>query len=297
MEERPTLGEPEPTQDPLDPQVAPATTLATAAEEEKPETPKGETPEGEAKETPEEQRLPDGWRDTEEAKGLRSEGYADAQSQLEKAHQRSLKELKADHADQTQQTIRDTRAEAIVTNNLRAVEGFLSKVKDIDTGEAREELKQVLQQNPEYASIFSTQWKESVRKEGNALGVEEGLTSASRMLFNGLHKDLSESLTKFLEDVNLDMRAGEITRSDALGKLIGKRDELIREEESAKLQKLREDREGQEARASERDGQKPPVAVAGKSGDGGMSEDEELMNPETSITRIKQIVDRRKGVV
>jgi hypothetical protein len=291
----PTLGGADPTQATPGPDVDPDLDRdSTTTVPEGAETPgKGED------ETPsDEQRpeLPEGWRDHDQAKAHRqeghSEGFQQAQGQFEKAHQRELRQLRAEHQEGLQRAEQAATSNEAVSRVTGAAQAFMDEIeKGASAEDAEKAMSRLLRNNADWARVFSG----TTRQAGHGEGYNQGIAKASGLIYEGLPKEAAEELGDLTEEMTVQVQEGTVTREVAFGKLLAKRDELIRTDEAAKLGKLRTEREAQEGRAQKRNGQPVPAEPAGSAGGGGRSEDEILMDPETPITRIKEIVARRKG--
>lgn len=249
----PTLAQPQETQEQV---VEQAAQVAANVETPETETPDAGDLDAEQQEQREPLDLPEGWQETEPAKALRAEGYQEAQSKLEKAHQRQLREARAEHAQQREQAVEAAVAGSVVLK----VGELISELQETEDPERAEKLlTRLFRENASWAAAFNQQNRQFAEQQGIAKGVSQ----ASTLLYHGLSKELGEDFADTVDELSLQIREGTIKQDAAFRKLLERRDELVREDERKNVEKMVGERQKEEARAAQRNGKAPPAKTAG----------------------------------
>ena len=263
----PTLTSAEPTQTEEEPKVE---GLSTTEVPEQTETPV----EGEATQETEEQREPlsEGWDSHPDhlavlkthGQEAHSKGYQEAQSKFTADHDRQMRELRIKSAEEKQAAATAAEGSAVVIKAADAVDAFVTSLEEggMEAKQSAATLSKILTENAPYAEAFNGAAKKGYTDEG----ITEGKRQTSRLLIGGLNKEMTETLTKFFEDVSLDVRdpQNSLDFNGAVDKILKERDKLVREDAEAEINKLAASRNGKEQTAKKREGDKPAVEVAGR---------------------------------
>ena len=238
-----------------------------------PDASQGQEEAAEREETPEPVELPEGWQDHDDVKAglnsVREEAKEEGKREQQGSKDREIRELRATHAEALQTTARDATSAAVVSSVIDGVSAYTKFLKESGstTAEAQTQLEEILNNNASWAGAFDN----AARAEMEQVGRNAGMTHASQLLQTGLNKDDTAKFAEFNRDLNTSIRLKEITWDKAFDKSLARRDEFIRADEASKLEKLTTERETEEGKATARSGQKPAIAVAGRSGPGALT--------------------------
>ena len=254
-----------------------------------PDASQGQEEAAEREEAPEPVELPEGWQDHGDVKaGLtsaREEAKEEGKREQQGLKDREIRELKVVQMEALQTTARDATSSAIVGSVVDAVSAFtkLAKAEGSTAAEVRSQLEEILSENASWAAAFDG----AARTESEQTGRNAGLTHSSQLLQGGLNKEDTAKFADFTRDLNTSVRLREITWDQAFGKGLAFRDGLIRDSEATKLEKLTTERQAEETRATERNGQKPAAKVAGRSGGEKTSTANDVLQSSTSSAEEK----------
>ena len=214
--------------------------------------------------------LPEGWQDHDDVKAgltsVREEAKEEGKREQQGLKDREIRELRVTHAAALQTTARDATSGAVVSSVIDAVSAFtkLAKAEGSTAEAVKAQLEEILSDNEKWAGAFDN----AARAESEQTGRNAGLTHSSQLLQDGLNKEDTAKFAEFTKDLNTSVQLREITWDQAFGKGLAKRDEYVRADEAAKLEKLVSERETEEKKATNRKDQKPAAVVAGRSGGG-----------------------------